>query len=47
MAPLNEAGLYLKAEKFEFHRAEVKYLELIVGVNGIRVDPETVEAGEK
>jgi hypothetical protein len=32
---LKEAGLYLKVEKCEFHQQEVKYLGLIVGVNGI------------
>jgi hypothetical protein len=46
MTSLKEAGLYLKAEKFEFHKEEVKYLELIVGVNGIRMDPENVQADE-
>ena len=44
MTTLKEAGLYLKAEKCEFHKEEVKYLELIVGVNGIRMDPEKVQA---
>jgi hypothetical protein len=36
----------LKAEKCEFHKEEVKYLGLIVGVNGIRMDPEKVQAVE-
>ena len=44
MTTLKEAGLYQKAEKCEFHQQEVKYLGLIVGVNGIRMDPEKVTA---
>src|ERR1700737_2423471 len=44
MTTLKEAGLYLKAEKCEFHQQEVKYLGLIVGVNGIKMDPEKVAA---
>jgi hypothetical protein len=36
----------LKAEKCQFHKEEVKYLGLIVGVNGTRMDPETVQAVE-
>src|SRR6202158_3469414 len=44
---LKEVGLYLKVEKCEFHKEEVKYLGLIVGVNGIKMDLEQVEAVEK
>ena len=44
MTTLKEAGLYLKAEKCEFHKEEVKYLGLIIGVNGVRMDPEKVQA---
>src|ERR1700688_1697943 len=43
---LKEAGLYLQAETCEFHKEEVKYLGLIVGVNGIRMDSEKVQAVE-
>jgi hypothetical protein len=46
MTSLKEAGLYLKTEQCEFHKEEVKYLELIVGVNGIRMDLEKVQAVE-
>jgi hypothetical protein len=46
MSAHKEAGLYLKAEKCEFHKEEVKYLRLIVGVNGIIMDPEKVQAVE-
>jgi hypothetical protein len=43
---LKEAGLYLKVETFKFHKEEVNYLGLIIGVNAIRMDPETVQAVE-
>jgi hypothetical protein len=46
MTSLKEAGLYRKAEKCKFHKEEVKYLGLIVGVNGIRMDLEKVQAVE-
>jgi hypothetical protein len=46
MTSLKEAGLYLKPEKCEFHKEEVKYLGLIVGINGIRMDSAKVEAFE-
>jgi hypothetical protein len=41
---LSAAGLHLKPEKCEFHRREVKYLGLIIGTDGIRMDPEKVAA---
>jgi hypothetical protein len=41
---LNEAGLYLKVEKCEFHQQEVKYLGLMVAVQRIRMDPEKIIA---
>jgi hypothetical protein len=40
MTTLKEADLYLKVGKCKFHQQEVKYLGLIVGINGIRMDPE-------
>jgi hypothetical protein len=46
MTSLKEAGLYLKADKCEFHKEEVKYLGLIISINGIRVDPAKVQAVE-
>jgi hypothetical protein len=46
MTSLQEAGLCLSAEKCKFHKEEVKYLGLIVGVNRIRMDPEKVQAVE-
>ena len=36
---LSSAGLYLEPEKCKFHRQEVKYLEIIVQHNGVRMDP--------
>ena len=44
MSTLNKAGLYLKAEKCEFDEEEVKYLGLIIEVNGVRMDPEKIQA---
>jgi hypothetical protein len=41
---LSTAGLHLKPEKCVFYRREVKYLSLIVGVDGIKMDPEKVTA---
>ena len=40
---LNGAGLHLKPEKCEFHKMEVKYLGLIIGADGIKMDPSKVE----
>ena len=36
----------MKAEKCKFHKEEVKYLGLIVGVKGIRMNLEKVQAVE-
>jgi len=40
---LTDAGLHLKPEKCEFHKTEVKYLGLIIGADGIKMDPSRVE----
>jgi len=40
---LTDACLHLKPEKCEFHKTEVKYLGLIIGVDGIKMDPSKVE----
>jgi len=40
---LTNAGLHLKPEKCEFHKTEVKYLGLIIGADGIKMDPSKVE----
>jgi hypothetical protein len=47
MTTLKKAGLYLKAEKCEFHQQDVKYRGLIVRVNDIRMDPEKITAVKK
>jgi hypothetical protein len=46
MTSPQEASPYLKAEKSEFHKKEVKYLGLIVGVHGIKIDLEKLQAIE-
>jgi hypothetical protein len=38
------AGLHLKPEKCEFYRKEFKYLRLIIGTDGIRMDPDKIAA---
>jgi len=40
---LTNASLHLKLEKYEFHKTEVKYLGLISGEDGIKMDPSKVE----
>jgi hypothetical protein len=37
-----KVGLYLKPEKCEFHSQEVKYLGLIISMQGIKMDPEKI-----
>ena len=44
LGKLQQAGLYLKPEKCEFHVQEVKYLGLIVTPEGIWMDPTKVAA---
>jgi hypothetical protein len=39
-----KAGLHLKLEKYEFHCQEVKYLGLIISMEGIKMDPEKITA---
>jgi len=39
---LSDAGLHLKPEKYQFHKQEGKYLGFIIGINGIRMDPEKI-----
>jgi hypothetical protein len=39
-----KAGLYLKPEKCKFHQQEVKYLGLIISMEGIKIDSEKVHA---
>jgi hypothetical protein len=39
---LSENGLHLEPKKCEFFRKEIKYLGLIIGREGIKMDPEKV-----
>jgi hypothetical protein len=39
-----KAGLHLKPEKYEFYYQEVKYLGLIISIEGIKMDPEKITA---
>ena len=41
---LSTAGLHLKPEKCHFHKAEMKYLGLIISADGVRMDPDKVMA---
>jgi hypothetical protein len=41
---LSAAGLHLKPENCEFYQKEVKYLGLIIGSEGIKMDPEKIAA---
>ena len=40
---LSDAGLHLNPKKCEFHRTETTYLGLVIGRNGIRMQPEKIE----
>ena len=39
---LRAAGLQVDIEKCEFHVSETKFLGLIVGRDGVRMDPEKI-----
>ena len=41
---LIEAGLQVDIEKSEFHVQETTFLGVIVGINGIRMDPKKIQA---
>ena len=41
---LRQAGLKLKPEKCEFNKPEVEFLRYIIGINGIRMDPNKITA---
>ena len=44
LAKLSTAGLQLDIDKCEFHVHETKYLGLIIGAEGIKIDIEKVQA---
>ena len=41
---LRDAGLYLKPSKCVFHVQEVSFLGFVIGPEGVKMDPEKVEA---
>ena len=41
---LRQAGLKLKPEKCEFNKLEVEFLRYIIGINGIKMDPNKITA---
>src|SRR5437667_1622183 len=41
---LQEKNLYLKSEKCEFHKQQVEYLEHIVMINRLKMNPEKIKA---
>src|SRR5919205_625590 len=41
---LRDNNLYIELEKSKFHQPEVEFLEHIIGINGIKMDPKKVEA---
>ena len=41
---LRQARLKLKAEKCEFNKSEVEFLRYIIGINGIKMDPNKITA---
>ena len=41
---MSKVGLHLKLEKCEFHKTKVKYLGLIILVDGVKMDPKKVRA---
>jgi hypothetical protein len=38
LTALKEAGLHLDISKYEFHIKEIKFLDLIISTDGIRID---------
>ena len=41
---LSKVSLYLKPEKYEFHKTEVKYLRLIILADSVKMDQKKVKA---
>ena len=41
---LRTAGLQIDIEKCEFHTQETKYLGLIIGTDGVKMDPKKIQA---
>jgi len=43
MERLLKVGLYLKPEKFKFHKKHVQYLGLIISTDGVSMDPDKID----
>ena len=41
---MSKVGLHLKPEKYEFYKIEVKYLGLMILVDGVKMDQKKVKA---
>ena len=41
---LQEAGLKLNPKKYKFNKPEVEFLRYIIGIEGIKIDPEKIKA---
>ena len=41
---LQEAGLKLNPKKYKFNKLEVEFLGYIIGIKGIKIDPEKIKA---
>jgi hypothetical protein len=39
-----KAGLHLKPKQCEFYQQDVKYLGLLISMEGIKIDPEKIRA---
>ena len=44
MRKLQERNLYIRPEKCEWHKKEVTFLGFIVGINGLRIDPDKIKS---
>ena len=40
---LQEAGLKLNPKKYKFNKPEVEFLRYIIGIEGIKIDPEKIK----
>ena len=40
---LQEAGLKLNPKKYKFNKLEVEFLRYIIGIEGIKIDPEKIK----
>ena len=40
---LQEVGLKLNLKKYKFNKLEVEFLRYIIGIEGIKIDPEKIK----